>query len=217
LSVLRPQALLSLTFLIISKEIAMKFQPLKTLTGLALAATFVVSAGLPVIAADYIIDPQHSFVQFKTKHLGYSWLSGRFNSFEGTMQYDPAQGPAAQSINLTIDTASIDSNHAERDKHLRSADFFDVEKHPTAVFTSTGYEGDANGGTLSGNLTLLGVTKPISFEIRKIGEGKDPWGGYRAGFEGTYSLIRNDFGMGYNLGPTSEQIELELMIEAIRQ
>ncbi len=195
----------------------MKYQPLKTLTGMALAAAFLTSAALPASAAEYQIDPTHSFIEFKTKHLGFSWLSGRFNTIEGTMTYDPAAGAAAQKISLTIDTASLDTNHAERDKHLRSADFFDVEKHPTATFVSTGFEGDENGGTLSGDLTLLGVTKPISFEVTKIGEGDDPWGGYRAGFEGTYTLARKDFGMGYNLGPAAENVEIDLMIEAIRK
>lgn len=195
----------------------MMYQPLKTLTGMALAAAFLTSAALPASAAEYKIDPTHSFIEFKTKHLGFSWLSGRFNTIEGTMTYDPAAGAAAQKIALTIDTASLDTNHAERDKHLRSADFFDVEKHPTATFVSTGFEGDESGGTLSGDLTLLGVTKPISFEVTKIGEGDDPWGGYRAGFEGSYTLARKDFGMGYNLGPAAENVEIDLMIEAIRQ
>ncbi|TQV83416.1 YceI family protein [Denitrobaculum tricleocarpae] len=195
----------------------MKSQPLKTLTGFSLASAFLVAAALPAGAAEYKIDPTHSFIEFKTKHLGMSWLSGRFNTIDGTMFYDPAAGAAAQKVELTIDTASLDTNHAERDKHLRSADFFDVEKHPTATFVSTGYDGDENGGTLSGDLTLLGVTKPISFEITKLGEGDDPWGGYRAGFEGSYTLARKDFGMGYNLGPAAENVVVDLMIEAIKQ
>ncbi len=194
----------------------MKYQPLKTLTGMALGAAFLASAALPASAAEYKIDPTHSFIEFKTKHLGFSWLSGRFNKIDGTMTYDPAAGAAGQKISLTIDTASLDTNHAERDKHLRSADFFDVEKHPTATFVSTGFEGNENGGTLSGDLTLLGVTKAISFPVTKIGEGDDPWGGYRAGFEGSYTLVRKDFGMGYNLGPGAEEVQIDLMIEAIR-
>ena len=195
----------------------MKYQPLKTLTGIALAATFLTTAALPANAAEFKVDPAHSFIEFKTKHLGYSWLPGRFNTIEGTLTYDPAAGPSGQKISLTIDTASVDTNHAERDKHLRSADFLDVEKYPTATFNSTGYDGDANGGTLTGDLTLHGVTKSISFDIKKIGEGDDPWGGYRAGFEGSYTLVRKDFEMGYNLGPAAENIELDLLIEGIRQ
>lgn len=168
------------------------------------------------MAAEYTVDLSHSFIQFRTKHLGFSWLPGQFNKFEGKMTYDPAKGPAGQSISITIDMASVDTNWPARDKHLRSPDFLNTEKFPTATFTSTGYDGDANGGTLSGDLTLHGVTKNISFAITKIGEGKDPWGGYRAGFEGKYNLTRADFDMNYNLGPAAAVVELHLMIEAIK-
>ncbi|WP_085904386.1 YceI family protein [Kiloniella majae] len=167
-------------------------------------------------AAEYDIDPTHSFINFKTKHLGFSWLSGTFNKISGTMDFDPAGG-ANQKVNIVIDTTSLDTNHAERDKHLRSPDFFDVEKFPTATFVSTGYSGDANGGTLSGDLTLHGVTKNVSFDVTKIGEGEDPWGGYRAGFEGSYTLKRSDFGMDFNLGPAAEEVEVDLFIEAIKK
>ncbi len=185
--------------------------------GAAFTATLFAAAPIPAQANEYTIDLSHSFIQFRTKHLGMSWLVGRFNKFEGTMNYDPSKGADAQSIELIIDTASIDTNWADRDKHLRGADFFNTDKFPTATFKSTKYEGDENGGKLSGDLTLLGVTKPISFEIKRIGEGKDPWGGYRAGFEGTYTLARKDFGMDYSLGPAAENIDLELLIEGIKK
>lgn len=167
-------------------------------------------------AASYTIDPSHSFIQFETGHLGYSKLSGRFNKFTGKMTYDPAGSPADQSISINIDTTSIDTNWADRDKHLRSGDFFNVEKFTTAKFESTGFEGNADGGTVTGNLTLLGVSKEISFPVKKIGEGKDPWGGYRIGFEGSYQLTRKDFGMDYNLGPAAEVVDVTLQIEAIK-
>ena len=168
-------------------------------------------------AADYKIDPTHSFIEFKTQHLGFSWLAGRFNKIDATLKFDPAAGAGAQKIVVNIDPASVDTNHAERDKHLRSADFLNVAEYPTAGFTSTGFEGDETGGTLTGDLTLHGVTKSISFPIKKIGEGDDPWGGYRAGFEGVYTLVRKDFNMGYNLGPGAEKVDLELYIEGIRK
>lgn len=187
---------------------------------IATAALAVVLATAPVApsrSAEYVIDPDHSFIQFRTQHLGFSWLAGRFNRFDGSMTYDPKAGADAQGIRVTIDAASLDTNHAERDKHLRSSDFFDVERFPNVTFVSTGFAGDAGGGTLTGDLTLLGVTKSISFDVRLIGEGDDPWGGYRAGFEGTYVLERRDFGMAYNLGPAAEDVEIHLMIEAIRR
>ena len=182
-----------------------------------MAVLLYTGAGVPAKAADYVIDPIHSFIQFRTMHLGYSWLVGRFNRFEGTMTYDPLAGPESQSIRLTIDAASLDTNHAERDKHLRSDDFFDVEQYPTVTFISTSYQGGEDGGTLTGELTLLGITKTVSFDVRRIGEGDDPWGGYRAGFEGSYILKRSEFGMDYNLGPAAEEVDIHLMIEAIRQ
>ncbi len=183
----------------------------------ALAAALFAAFAFPAGAASYKIDPAHSFIQFRTGHLGFSWLVGRFNTVEGTLNYDPSAGQEAQSISLTIDAASVDTNHAERDKHLRGEDFFNVKKYPTVTFKSTSYRGDKNGGTLTGDLTLLGVTKSISFQIRTIGEGNDPWGGYRAGFEGSYTLARDEFGMGYDLGPAARKVELDLLIEGIRR
>ena len=184
-------------------------------TALAAAAfAFAAAAGQ---AAEYRVDPTHSFVQFKISHLGYSWTVGTFDRISGDFTFDPAAGPAGQKISVEIDTASIDTGHAERDKHLRSADFLEVDKFPTATFVSTGYEGDANGGTMSGNLTLKGVTKPIAIAVTKVGEGKDPWGGYRAGFEGKMTLNRSDFGAGMSLGPASESMELLLLVEGIRK
>lgn len=183
---------------------------------LLMAGAIAAMCGTVAGAAEYKVDLSHSAILFKTKHLGMSWLTGRFNKFEGTLKYDPSGGPEAQSISIVIDTTSLDTNWADRDKHLRSKDFFNVDEHPTATFKSTKFEGDANGGTLSGDLTMLGVTKPVSFQIKKLGEGDDPWGGYRVGFEGSYTLKRADWGMDYNLGPAAENVELELLIEAIK-
>ena len=143
-------------------------------------------------------------------------MIGTFETVSGSFTFDSEAGPESQSISVEIDTASVDTNHAERDKHLRSADFLNVDKHPTATFVSTGYEGDGEAGVMTGDLTLHGVTKPIAIEVTKVGEGKDPWGGYRAGFEGSVTIARKDFGMGYNLGPASETMDLTLFIEGIR-
>lgn len=184
---------------------------------LILAAAIAGGAAVtPAFAADYEIDPSHSFVQFRVQHLGYSWMVGRFNAVSGKLSYDTAK-PEASAIEVSVDTTSIDSNWAERDKHLRSGDFLDVGAHPKATFKSTGYKGDANGGKLSGVLSLHGVEKPIELDIKKIGEGQDPWGGYRAGFHGTYLMTRKDFGISYDLGPASNTVELEIGIEGIRK
>ena len=187
----------------------------RTLAGVLAAAAFAFSA-TAAQAAEYRIDPAHSFVQFKISHLGYSWMVCTFDKLSGNLTFDPAAGPAGQKISVEIDTASVDSGHAERDKHLRSPDFLNVRKFPKATFVSTGYEGDAKGGTMTGNLTLKGVTKPIAIAVKKVGEGKDPWGGYRAGFEGTATLSRKAFGAGMNLGPASDAVQFFLSVEGIR-
>lgn len=180
-----------------------------------------VTAGLSMAAnaADYKVDTDgaHAFVQFKISHLGYSWLYGRFNTFEGQFSYDSAKLTDSK-INLVIDTTSIDSNHAERDKHLRSADFLNVGKHPKATFSSTKIVArDGDNFDLYGNLTLNGVTKEVVIAAEKLGEGSDPWGGYRAGFAGSTSFELKDFGINYNLGPASSTVYLDLTVEGIRQ
>lgn len=170
-------------------------------------------------AADYTIDTKgaHAFIQFRIKHLGYSWLSGRFNNFAGSFSYDEAN-PGAAKVEVSIKTASIDSNHAERDKHLRGKDFLEVDKFPEARFVSTAYKENADKtAVLSGNLTLHGVTRPVDITVTQIGHGPDPWGGYRRGFEGTTTLKLADFDIDYDLGPASREVELTLSIEGIRQ
>lgn len=173
----------------------------------------------PAQAADYIIDTKgaHAFIQFKIKHLGYSWLLGRFNDFDGRFSYDE-NNPAAARIEVNIRTASIDSNHAERDKHLRGEDFLHVGKYPTARFVSTAYRPQGGGkAELEGRLTLHGVTRPVTIAVEEIGAGPDPWGGYRRGFAGTTTLTLKDFGIDYDLGPASRQVELFLSVEGVRQ
>lgn len=188
-----------------------------TLISAVMAASLL--TGTAAQAADYVIDTQgaHASVQFKIKHLGYSWLTGRFNTFDGKFSYDP-KTPEQSSINVNIDTASIDSNHAKRDKHLRSKDFLDVAKFPTSTFKSTKFVfKNETEATVTGDFTLHGVTKSISFPVTKIGEGKDPWGGYRVGFEGTTTLKLADYGITYNLGPASSTVDLSLYVEGVQQ
>lgn len=189
----------------------------KTFAGIALGGLLALSGSLQ--AADYIVDKegQHAFINFKTGHLGFSMLHGRFNDFDGTFTWDEAK-PEASKVNVTINTASVDSNHAERDKHLRSDDFLDTSKHPQATFVSTGVEMTGeNTANVTGDLTLNGVTKPVVLDTRFIGEGEDPWGGYRAGFEGTTSIKMKDYDISMDLGPAAAEVELVLSIEGVRQ
>ena len=175
-------------------------------------------ASIPAKAEVYRIDTTHSFIQFRIQHLGYSWLYGGFNSFEGAFELD-RDNPESSSIALTIDPASVDSNHAERDKHLRGDDFLDVEVYPEASFKSTSLRlnDDGRSGVMTGDLMLHGVTKSIEIEVKMVGEGKDPWGGYRAGFEGHTVLTLKDFNVKQDLGPASAQVEMMLSVEGIRQ
>lgn len=187
----------------------------------ALAAGFAaaLSVTAPATAAEYVIDTKdaHAFVQFKIQHLGYSWLLGRFNDFSGRFSYDESD-PDAAEVEVVIETASIDSNHAERDKHLRSDDFLHVDRHPQARFVSTAFRDKGDGtAVLEGDLTLKGVTRPVTIDVEHIGQGPDPWGGYRRGFAGSTVLTLKDFGIDYDLGPAARQVELFLSIEGIRQ
>jgi polyisoprenoid-binding protein YceI len=119
---------------------------------------------------------------------------------------------------VTLNTASVDTNHAERDKHIRSDDFLNVSKHPTATFASTSVKSTGEGtADISGDLTLNGVTKPVVIAAKFVGEGKDPWGGFRAGFEGTTTLKLKDFDITKDLGPASESVELIISVEGVRK
>ena len=188
----------------------------KTFAALALGS--MIFAG-QAAAADYVIDRegQHAFVNFKISHMGFSWLYGTFKDFDGTFSFD-AEQPEASQVEVTLKTASLDSNHAERDKHLRGDDFLNVAKHPTATFKSTSVKSTGEGAAdISGDLTLNGVTKPVVIAAKFIGEGQDPWGGYRAGFEGTTTLKLKDFDIKMDLGPTSQTVDLIISVEGVRK
>lgn len=199
---------------------------MKTFTSTLRAGIFGIALGGGLLgtaatqAADYTIDTEgaHASVNFRIQHLGYSWLTGRFNGFEGSLSYDP-DNVAASKIKVTIDTGSIDTNHAERDKHLRSGDFLDVETFDKATFVSKRISNIQDGGKtfdVEGQLTLHGVTRDVTIAVQKVGEGEDPWGGYRVGFTGAAEIALKDFGIDYDLGPASQVLELDLNIEGVR-
>ncbi|EGH25507.1 YceI family protein [Pseudomonas ficuserectae] len=188
----------------------------KSLAALALG-TALLSAG-QAMAADYVIDKegQHAFVDFKISHLGYSFIHGTFKDWNGTFSFDAAK-PEASKINVELKTASLFTNHAERDKHISSKDFLDVAKYPEAKFVSTAVKSTGEKtADVTGDLTLHGVTKPIVIKATFNGEGKDPWGGYRAGFNGTSTLNLNDFGIK-GPGPTSQTLDLDISFEGVQK
>jgi len=169
------------------------------------------------------IDPSHSAVGFSVRHMVVSKTRGRFTKWSGEIRFDP-QNPAASSVEVTIDPASIDTADAQRDAHLRSPDFFDVEKYPVASFRSTKVE-DRGGDRyhITGDLTVHGVTRPVVLDAVYEGSGKDPWGGERAGFIASTTIERKDFGLEWNKALDTggvlvgEKVELSLEVEAIRQ
>ena len=167
-------------------------------------------------AADYKLDPSHTAILFKINHLGFSETVARFNKMEGEYSYD-ANNPSASKISVTIDADSLDSNHEARDKHIKAPDFLDTKQYPEITFTSTDYKGSATKGVLTGELTLHGVTKTVDLNIVKIGEGEDPWGNYRSGFNGTVTIKRSDFGVDQMLGGIGDDVKIELFVEGIRK
>ncbi|WP_114326621.1 YceI family protein [Candidatus Colwellia aromaticivorans] len=192
----------------------------KTITKLAITSLITGSMFMPAVnAVNYVIDNKgaHASINFKIKHLGYSWLTGRFDKFDGKFSYDPAN-VSASKIEVNIDTSSINSNHAERDKHLKSDDFLDVSAFANAKFVSESVTKKADGQlAVTGVLTLHGVSKTITIDAQAIGEGKDPWGGYRAGFSGTTTIALTDFSIKLSAGPASTHVQLDLHIEGIKQ
>ncbi|MCF6282265.1 MAG: YceI family protein [Candidatus Polarisedimenticolaceae bacterium] len=166
-------------------------------------------------AQNYKIDPSHSFVQFRISHLGFSILNGRFNDVSGHFLYDKGD-PETSFVKMEVKTGSIDSNHAERDKHLRGEHFLHADKFPVATFNSISFSEEGKTGTLIGELTLHGVTRQIELYVQRLGEGSDPWGGYRLGFKAQGSIKLKEFDINYDLGPASEELRLDLYIEGIR-
>ncbi len=189
----------------------------KSFAAAVLAGALIFS--LPAAAADYAFDKKgmHASITWRIKHLGYSWMSGRFDNFDGTLSFDDAK-PEASNVKVDIDVNSISSNHAERDKHLRSPDYLDTAAHPKATFESTSIKSAGDGkAKITGNFTFRGITKEITIDAEKVGSGPDPWGGERAGFTGTTQLTLADFKMKKELGPASAIVYITLDVEGVKK
>jgi polyisoprenoid-binding protein YceI len=163
----------------------------------------------------YEIDPAHTSVSFSVNHLGISTLAGRFNSVEGDITLAHKGG---SSIEVSIETASVDTNHEKRDEHLRGPDFFNAKQYPVMKFSASkiDFSGDKSE-RIKGELSLHGKTKPVMLTVEPIGAGDDPWGGYRAGYKATTVIKRSDFGMDFMPGGIGDDISVTLNIEAIKQ
>ena len=173
------------------------------------------------IAGDYTLDVSHSRLGFSARHAMVTKVRGQFGDFEGTAHIDTAD-PAASHVAVTIRPASISTGSEDRDNHLRSADFFDVENFPTWTFTSTDVSREGTTWTVAGNLTLKDVTRPVSIDFEENGSATDPFGNQRVGFEGSVVVNRKDWGLNWNAGLeaggvlVSEKVTLEFEISAIK-
>ncbi|MBI3251950.1 MAG: polyisoprenoid-binding protein [Candidatus Omnitrophica bacterium] len=173
-------------------------------------------------AATFKVDPDHTTVSFKIRHL-FSQVQGEFTEFEGAFDYDAAK-PEAWKANGTIKAASINTRVPERDKHLRSADFFDAEKFPTITFKSAKFtDVTAEHAKMEGALAIHGVEKPVTLDVEIHGVGKDPWGNVRAGFTAKTTIDRRDFGLKWNEALETgkflvgDEVVITLEVEGIQQ
>lgn len=180
-------------------------RPLILFAALILAAT-------PALADELELDAAHSAVLFKVSHLDVSNQHGRFNEIAGSLNTGEKK-----SFEFTVPTASIDTNNAKRDDHLRSPDFFNAKQFPVMTFKGTSITTNDEGMELTGELTLHGVTHPLTVQMTKIGEGEDKRGNHRIGLETTFKINRSDFGMDQMLGAVGDEVEMTISFEALRK
>jgi polyisoprenoid-binding protein YceI len=175
------------------------------------------------VAGTWAIDPVHSEVSFVVRHMMVSKVRGRFDTFEGSIVTGP--DPLGSSVTASVDLSSVNTGNEQRDGHIRSADFFEVDKHPHMTFRSTGVRAAGEGFLLDGELTLKGVTRPVTFQLEINGFGPDPYGGTRCGFSAQSEINRHDFGVSFD-GPipgvpggvtVSDKVTINLEIEGILQ
>jgi polyisoprenoid-binding protein YceI len=166
------------------------------------------------------IDAAHTTVGFTARHLMLSKVRGRFTSFSGTVTIE--DDPLQSSVEATVDLSSVTTGDDTRDGHLKSADFFDVEKSPTMTFRSTGIKADGDDFVLTGDLTVAGQTRTVDFDLEFEGVGQDPWGGTRAGFSATTEISRKDWGISWNVALekggvlVGDKVKIELDVELVK-
>ena len=185
---------------------------------MSIATALLPVFALPALAADtYQLDPAHTSVVFKVKHLGVTNVYGRFNGPTGTFVFDEAS-PARSSIDIQVNAKNVDTAVEKRDNHLRSPDFFNVTEHPLISFKSRSVKKVAKDTyEVSGDLSLLGKTRPITITARQTGQGNDPWGKFRRGSETNFTIKRSEFGMDFMMGGVSDEVGLTVSVTGIRQ
>jgi polyisoprenoid-binding protein YceI len=186
-----------------------------------MSATHMIGGVELPAAGTWSVDPGHAEVGFVGRHFGLTKIRGRFTGVDGTVAV--AANPADSTIDVTIDMASVESGSADRDNHLRSADFFDVDNHPSARFRSTAIAVDRERASVTGELTIKGVTRPVVLDVEYLGYARDPWDNDRAVFSATATVNREEWGLSWNMlldnGGllVSKQIQLEIEVELIRR
>ena len=174
------------------------------------------------ISGDYVLDPSHTRIGFSARHAMVTTVRGQFDEFEGTAYIDTAN-PAGSSVSVTIKAASVTTGNEQRDGHLKTPDFFDIENHETITFISTAVSRDGADWTIAGDLTINGTSRPVTVVFEETGSAKDPYGNLRVGFEGGTTINRTDWGLSFNAALetggvlVSEKIKLEFDISAIAQ
>jgi len=179
----------------------------------ALVSAFVLSAN----AGDtFKVDPVHTFVLFSVQHLGIANTYGRFNDISGTVVFDK-DNPSKSSVELSVPVESLDTHNSIRERSLKSPDFFDAKQFPTMTFKSTKVEGSGETLKVSGDLTIHGVTKPLTVDFKKGGEGKGVFGEMRGGGETRFTIKRSDFGMNFEQGEVGNEVTIILSVEGIKK
>lgn len=168
------------------------------------------AAGAPAGEHDWVVDPVHSSVVFKIKHIDAAWFKGTFDEITGTMTLDPAE-PEAGRVELKIPVASLDTNNGQRDEHLKSADFFHQKENPEITFRSTQIQRGTEALSVTGDLSFAGKTRSITIPVAKVGEGEMQ--GKRIGYTTTFTIQRSDFDMSYGIAEKMLDDEVTLMID----
>ena len=191
---------------------------MKKVIAILVSALFLVALGSQAQAqSNFKVDSAHSFVVFKVSHLGVSNAWGRFNDPQGTVVWDD-NDPSKGRIEVSVQTAKVDTGNAKRDQHLKSPDFFNAAQFPTLSFKSNSITKKGEGEfEVAGDLTVHGVAKPITVTVKKVGEGdKGGQFGYRAGWETTFTVKRSDFGMNFMPGGIGDDVTINVGIEAVK-
>jgi polyisoprenoid-binding protein YceI len=189
---------------------------MRPLTAFVVGLVLIVS-GVTAQAADYTLDTAHTGVYFKIQHLKFSYTFGRFDQVTGAFAFDSGD-LAASKFAFTLQAHSVNTGHEKRDNHLRSPDFFNAKQFPEITFTSTKIEAadEPDHFRVTGDLTLLGHTKPITVTLHKLGEGPDGMGKERIGFDAKFTIQRSDFGMNKMLNAIGDEVTLHVSFEGIK-